>query len=109
LQAIAGSVLKIHPIIEVNQSGSLGVKEKAHGSLRKGMQRLLDDFEAHLPELDLGRVFVTHTCPDQAGVEFLASNVRLIAAPVEVRVTRAGSVISSHCGPGTAGILYFVK
>ncbi len=109
LQAIAGSVLKIHPIIEVNHTGALGVKEKAHGTLRKGFQWLLDDFEEHLPELDRGRVFITHTCADETGVQFLVNNVSRIAAPKDVRVTRAGSVISSHCGPGTAGILYFVN
>ena len=109
LQAIAGSVLKIHPIIEVNHAGALGVKEKAHGTLKKGFQRLLDDFEEHLPEIDRGRVFVTHTCVDETGVQFLVSNIGRIAAPKDVRVTKAGSVISSHCGPGTAGILYFVN
>jgi len=109
LQAIAGSVLKIHPIIEVNHTGKLGVKEKAHGTLKKGFQWLLDDFEEHLPELDRGRVFITHTCADETGVQFLVSNVSRIAAPKDVRVTKAGSVISSHCGPGTAGILYFVN
>ena len=109
LQAIAGSVLKIHPIIEVNHTGALGVKEKAHGTLRKGFQWLLDDFEEHLPELDRGRVFITHTSADETGVQFLVNNVSRIAAPKDVRVTRAGSVISSHCGPGTVGILYFVN
>jgi DegV family protein with EDD domain len=107
LQAIAGSVLKIHPIIEVNQDGTLGVKEKARGTLQKGFQRLLDEFEADLSHLDPARVFVTHTC-DEKDVQCLVDGVRRIAAPQEVRLTQAGSVISSHCGPGTAGILYFV-
>ena len=109
LQAFAGSVLKIHPIIEVLKDGSLGVKEKARGTLRKGYQNMLDDFEAHLSELDLQRVFVTHTCSDSEDVQFLVEEVKRIADPQEVRITQAGSVISSHCGPGTAGILYFVK
>jgi DegV family protein with EDD domain len=109
LQAFAGSVLKIHPIIEVQQDGSLGVKEKARGTLRKGYQMMLDDFDAHLAELDGRRVFVTHTCEGSEDVDYLVEQVKRIANPVEVRVTQAGSVISSHCGPGTAGILYFVK
>jgi len=109
IQAIAGSVLKIHPIIEVRNDGTLGVKSKARGNLQKAHQMLLDDFEAHLPELDRKRVFVTHTCDDQVSVQFLVEEVRRLASPEEVCVTSAGSVISSHCGPGTAGILYFVK
>jgi fatty acid-binding protein DegV len=27
----------------------------------------------------------------------------------DIAVTVAGSVISTHCGPGTAGIIYMVK
>jgi DegV family protein with EDD domain len=108
LQAIAGSVLKIHPIIEVRSDGTLGVKEKARGVRQKGLQKLLDDFTSHLSELDRHRVFVTHTaCADDA--EFLKNEIVHIAAPDDVRITCAGSVVSSHCGPGTIGILYFVK
>ena len=108
LQAIAGSMLKIHPVIEVRPDGSLGVKEKARGARQKGLQMLLDDLASHLSELDRHRVFVTHTaCPEDA--EFLKKEVVRIAAPDEVRITLAGSVVSSHCGPGTIGILYFGK
>jgi DegV family protein with EDD domain len=108
LQAIAGSVLKIHPIIEVNQDGTLGVKEKARGTLQKGHQRMLDDFKSHLPEVDRKRVFVTHSFEKEEDAQFLVNEVRRIGTPDEVRITSAGSVISSHCGPRTAGILYFV-
>jgi DegV family protein with EDD domain len=108
IQAIAGSVLKIHPIIEVNRDGTLGVKEKARGPRLKGIQKMLDDFMAHLDVLDPERVFVTHTFSDQDAV-FLKSEIMRLAAPKDVRITRAGSVISSHCGSGTIGILYFEK
>jgi len=109
LQAVAGSILKIHPIIEVRPDGTLGVKEKAHGSIRKGLQMILNDFELNLAELDNRRVFVTTTANNEKDVQFLVDGINRSAAPRDIRVTRAGSVISSHCGPGTSGILYFVK
>jgi DegV family protein with EDD domain len=109
LQAIAGSVLKIHPIIEVRSDGTLGVKGKARGTLQKGLKMLLDDFESHLEELDVCRIFVTSTSSDDNDVQFLVDGINRIAVPHDIRVTRAGSVIASHCGPGTTGILYFVK
>ena len=108
LQAIAGSMLKIHPIIEVRPDGTLGVKEKTRGTRQKGLQVLLDDFAAHFNELDRRRVFVTHTA-SAVDAEFLRNEIMRSAGPDEVRITRAGSVVSSHCGPGTIGILYFVK
>ncbi len=108
IQAIAGSVLKIHPIIEVHEDGTLGVKEKARGTRQKGIQRMLDDFAAHLDQLDPRRVFVTHTTSED-DAEFLKNEIIRLAAPQDVRITSAGSVISSHCGPGTIGILVFRK
>jgi DegV family protein with EDD domain len=109
LQAVAGSVLKIPPIIGVHQDGTLGVKEKVRDSLQKGYKVMLDDFESHLPELDRERVFVTHTSDNEQDAQFLTSEIKRLAAPEDVRVTQAGGVVSSHCGPGTAGILYFVN
>jgi len=109
LQAIAGSVLKIHPIIEIRPEGTLGVKEKARGTLQKGLQMILDDFESHLKDLDRGRVFITTTSDNTTDINHLVNEVQRIAAPQDIRVTRAGSVISSHCGPGSTGILYFLK
>jgi DegV family protein with EDD domain len=108
LQAVVGSMLKIRPIIEVRPDGTMGVKEKARGTRQKGLQSMLDDFAAHVPELDRKRVFITHTgC--EADVEFLRSEIKRLADPQEIRITLAGSVISSHCGPDTIGILYMVK
>ena len=109
LQAMMGTMLKIHPIIEVRPDGTLGVKAKAHGTLHKGLQVLLDEFEAQLATLDPRRVFVTTTSDNELDVEFLVEGVRRIAAPQDIRVTRAGSVIASHCGPRTTGILFLVK
>ena len=108
MESIVGSMLKIHPIIEMQSDGSLGVKDKAYGSRKKSMKLLLDDFEKHLDELDRRRVFVTHTSPDE-DAQYLKEEIIRMADPQEVLITRAGSVIASHCGPGTIGILYMVK
>ena len=102
-------MLKIHPIIEVKQDGTLGVKEKARGTLQKGYQRLLDDFRASIDDVDRERIFVTHTCQNEEDMRFLLDGVKQLAAMEDIRVTMAGSVIASHCGPNTAGILYFLK
>ena len=70
---------------------------------------MLDDFESHLAQLDRKRVFVTHSCENEEDVQFLVDEVKRIAVPDELCITRAGSVTSSHCGPDTAGILFFVE
>ena len=91
-------MLKIHPIIEMKPDGTLGVKNKAYGSRKKSIQLLMTDFEKHLDELDPRRVFITHTSPDE-DAEYLKEEIIKLAAPQEVLITRAGSVVSSHCAP----------
>lgn len=108
LQAIVGSVLKIRPIIEVRQDGTLGVKEKIRGGRMKGLNSMLEDFKSHLPDVDPKRVFVTHTgCDEDAA--YLVDEIRKTGAVEEILVTTAGATISSHCGPNTIGILFMVK
>lgn len=108
LQNLMSSLLSIRPIIAVRPDGTLGVKAKTRGTRRKGLMELVRDFEEHLDEIDLHRVFITHTgCT--ADAEFLKSELLSRAQIEEVLITTAGSVIASHCGPDTIGILYMVK
>jgi len=109
VESFVGSLLRIRPVIYVLPDGSLGVREKVRGTRRHALQRLVDDFATHLPEIDLARVFVTHAGSDPEDVQFVADEVRRLGAPKELLVTRAGCTISCHCGPNTTGILYIVK
>jgi DegV family protein with EDD domain len=108
IQSLAGSLLSIRPILDVRPDGSLGVKAKIRGTRAKGLKALLDDFTENLPQIDLKRVFVTHSgCDEDA--EMLKSELSKLAPIQEVLITYAGSVIASHCGPNTIGILYTLK
>ena len=108
VQSIMGSMLKIRPVIEVKPDGTMGVKEKTRGTRKKALKAMLDSFEADLSGLDLRRVFITHAaCLEDAN--YLAEEVNRRAAPQETLITEAGSVISSHCGPQTIGIMYMLK
>lgn len=64
-------------------------------------------FQIHQAEADLKRVFITHTGCD-ADAQFLKSELLKIAPIQEICITSAGSVIASHCGPGTIGVLYLL-
>ena len=105
LQNILGSVLRIHPVIAIRPDGTLSIHDKPRGARQRGLESLLQEFIENLPRIDRHRIFVTHTsCPEDA--DFLAAEVRRLAAPDELYTTEAGSVIASHCGPKTIGILY---
>lgn len=108
IQNLMGGLLHIRPVIAVRPDGTLGVKGRTRGTRQKGLQFMLDDFRDNLDQINLERVFVTHTsCPEDA--EILCSELLKIAPIQQVHITTAGSVVSSHCGPGTIGILYLVN
>ena len=49
------------------------------------------------------RVFITHSGCDQELIAKVREKLEALNRFDEILVTRAGSVISSHCGPGTLG------
>lgn len=105
MEHLVGSLLKIRPVIEVCPDGTLGVKTKIGGSRKKALNSMLDDFQGKLPNIDLHRVFITHTyCDNDA--EYLKTELLKLAPIEEVCITHAGSTIASHCGPDTIGILF---
>ena len=105
LQALAGSLLQIRPIISVQSDGTLGVKHKIRGTRMKALNTMLAEFKADLPGVEMRRVFVTHTnCPED--VDYLVEELKQLAPIENVLITTAGATIASHCGPRTIGILY---
>ncbi|PKN99852.1 MAG: fatty acid-binding protein DegV [Chloroflexi bacterium HGW-Chloroflexi-4] len=108
MEHIFGSILKIRPVIEVRQDGTLGVREKISGSRKKGLSALLDNFSKNKDSIDPSRVFITHTvCLDDA--LFLKSEIEKMLEVKEICITDAGATIASHCGPNTIGILFLTK
>lgn len=98
-------LLKLRPSIEV-VDGKMVVGRKFRGKLEKC---LLDYVEARLAgrtDLDLTRIFVTHSGCSEEIVEAVKEKVLELAPFEEVLITTAGCTISNHCGPNTLGILF---
>ncbi|HHY82458.1 MAG TPA: DegV family protein [Clostridiales bacterium] len=107
VQFLASSVLKIHPQIIV-QDGGMIVGAKFRGKRTSYLDQFYKEVVGDGSQIDRSRVFVTHSgCAEEEVSEY---KNRLEALGVsEVLVTQAGTVISSHCGPGTIGIIYIEK
>ena len=54
------------------------------------------------------RVFITHSGCDEAILENVYTYLKDLNLFEEIHITRAGGVISSHCGYGTLGVLYII-
>lgn len=106
MQRIFGTMLKIKPIIVV-RDGIMDVASKPHGK-KKALEALLQMITNDEAILDTERIMVTHSLADEEA-KYLDSELRNRLGLTNIMITRAGSVISSHCGPGTIGILYITN
>jgi len=108
--ALVSLLLRIRPIIAVEDGGMI-VAAKVRGSRAKALEWMLDRFEqdARAGRVRPDRVFVTHAGAHEDACDLAEAVRRIMPELKEVLVTEAGCVISSHCGPGTVGILYMQK
>lgn len=103
--ALAGSVLKLHPKIVV-ENGKMRPDEKYRGRIESVIMHYVKDLEADLIKAKPDRVFITHSgCSDEL-VEKVYRYLEELHVFSEILITRAGGVVSSHCGPGTLGVLF---
>ena len=66
----------------------------------------MDDLKPALMHAHPERVFITHSGCENAIIDKVKTKLQELNHFDEILVTRAGSVISSHCGPGTLGVLF---
>lgn len=103
--ALAGGVLQLHPKISV-ENGKMDAKKKYRGKMSMVIKSYVKDMEEDLKNAKKDRVFITHSGCDEKILSDIYSYVEEMGIFEEILITRAGSVISSHCGPGTLGVLF---
>lgn len=106
--ALLANTLKLHPCIEVHE-GKMDVGKKYRGRLEKALLHYVKDQEEKLMTANGKRIFITHSGVDPETVNEIRSYLESLQKFDEILETTAGGVISSHCGPGTLGILYYAK
>lgn len=103
--ALIGNTFKLKPMIQVN-NGKMEVNKKFRGTNKKVLLHYFNDLVDSLSIADKERVFITHSGCDREIVDELKAMLKELNHFDEIIETVAGSVISSHCGPKTLGILY---
>ncbi len=105
LAAMLGTALKLHPRISVSE-GAMHPGKKYRGNSRKFVMDYVRDIEPDLKKSVKDRVFITHSGCDEEIVDSVREYLNSLHLFDEILVTRAGSVVASHCGPGTLGVLF---
>lgn len=103
--ALAGSALKLHPKIVV-EDGGMKPDKKYRGKMKKVILDYAKEMEPQLLNAKKDRVFITHSGCEAEVLESVEAYLKSLNYFNEILITRAGGVISSHCGPGTLGVLY---
>lgn len=106
--ALVANTLKLKPKIIVDR-GKMDVESKYRGRQNAVVKKYVKDMEQKLLNARKERVFITHSGIEQDIVDETRLYLDSLNYFDEIIETRAGGVISSHCGPGTLGVLFIEK
>ena len=106
--ALMANTLKLHPMIVV-KDGKMGVSKKFLGKMDFALSKYVSELTKDLLAADKSRVFITHSGCSEATIEKVRVMLEDLGYFDEILITRAGGVISSHCGPNTLGVLFYMK
>ena len=103
---IGAKVLKLHPMITENAEGQLIAKKKYMGGIERCVKNYIADLKEAYPDYDKTRCFITHSTADEKLIELAKKTVEELFEFDEVIETVAGSIVTSHCGRNTLGVLF---
>ena len=105
---LGANLLKLRPEIRV-VDGKMTVGTKYRGSMERSVLDYVRGRLANRDDVEPGRIFVTPSGVPKDLEDKVVALVKELHPFREVLVTRAGSTISSHCGPECLGVLFFKK
>lgn len=103
-----GSMLKVKPIIRV-VDGKMIVGKKPRGKYKVALDAQLEYVMHDIDNIDPDNLFITHCMAEDEDIEYLKTEVKNKVNVKNIHISNASSVISTHCGPRTIGVLYIVK
>jgi DegV family protein with EDD domain len=103
---IGAKVLKLHPMITENKEGQLIATKKYKGSMDRCIKSYIEELRMEYPTYDTTRCFITHSSAEKELVDRAKELVAEYFNFDQVIETVAGSIVTSHCGKGTLGVLF---
>ncbi len=104
---LGANLLNLKPCIEVdNTTGGMTVGKKYRGNLEKVLVHYVKDKLQQYPDIVNNRIFITHSTIDSHYIDIVRDTINSVMHFDHIYVTNASCTISSHCGPGTLGILF---
>ena len=91
------------------KDGRLYAKKKYMGGLDRCLKNYVAELAADYPHYDKTRCFITHSCCEGDVVERVRAQVKELFRFDEILETTAGSVVTTHCGKNTLGVLFIYE
>jgi DegV family protein with EDD domain len=107
LSAFVGGMLRIKPIIKVRE-GLMAVGKKGRGTMKNAIDLMLKELFQEKDSIDHDFMMITHSLADESSA-YIKEQLKNKVEVKNLYDTKAGCVISSHCGKGTIGVLYILK
>lgn len=108
IENIVASVLKIHPFLNMQSDGTLGVLKMVRGSRKKAVNTLFSYFKDQMAHCTINEIFITHLdC--KAEVDYLSDKISTLGYPIDISTVEVGCVLATHSGPKPLGIAYTVS
>lgn len=104
--ALLANTLKLKPQIVVER-GAMNVSKKFRGKQASVVLKYVKEMEPALLHADPSCVFITHSGCEESIIGEVRAYLDGLNYFAHIYVTQAGGVISSHCGPGTLGVLFY--
>ncbi|MBE6547881.1 MAG: DegV family protein [Ruminococcaceae bacterium] len=108
ITAVMANTLRLHPLITVTD-GAMGAGKKYRGKMDVAILDYVNDLMPQLQNAEPERVFITHSGCEAEIIDAVHQKLEEMNYFKEILITRAGGVISSHCGPNTLGVLFYEK
>lgn len=102
------SVLKLHSLVEV-EDGKLVVRKEYRGDMNAAIMTYVKELKPALSNAKTDHVFITYTGYSDAIIAEVRDYLERLNHFKEIHITRAGAVVSSHCGYGALGVVFIAN
>ena len=107
MAAFGATALKLRPTLAV-VDGVIKVDKKVRGDIRSATMKYAKGLDK-IANADEEVVFITHSGTAEEIIQDVYEYVSSLNKFKTIYITRAGCVVSSHCGAGTLGVLFIEK
>lgn len=102
VSAYVGTLVKIKPVMHVNEEGKLIPREKVMGR-RKSLRALVDKVKEKIVDPEGQLVTISHgNC--EADARWVGEMIKAELPMVDVQISLVGPVIGAHTGPGVVAV-----